>query len=152
MAPSGIKGLRGTKRVPVLLFANPLVDLKILGLNKYEMSMVECMHDIAGHIDNVLVELPHHLKIDDKQKVNAMLQVYNAEKDKKRCCEILLHLTQCLYHKIDGKVHKLLKTLSEIQRILYVGDDFRKAKEILRLHNCSFEHFILLKDVVPRKT
>ena len=70
------KELRGTKRVPVLLFANPLVDLKILGLNKYEMSMVECMHDIAGHIDNVLVELPHHLKIDDKQKVNAMLQVY----------------------------------------------------------------------------
>ena len=55
--------------------------------------MVKCMHDIAGHIDNVLVELPHHLKIDDKQKVNEILKVYNVEKDKKRCCKILLHLT-----------------------------------------------------------
>ena len=41
-----------------------------------------------------------------------------------------------------------MNTLSEIQRILYLGDDFRTSKEMLRLHNCSFEHFILLKDVV----
>ena len=46
------------------------------------MSMVECMHDIAGHIDNILVELPH-LKIDDKKIVNEILEVYYAEKDKK---------------------------------------------------------------------
>ena len=73
------------------------------------------------------------------------------KKIKKRCCDrrkILLHYTQCLYQKIDGKVHRILNTLSEMQRILYLGDDFRTAKEILRLHNCSFEHFILLKDVV----
>ena len=146
------KELRGTKRVPVLLFDNPLIELKNLGLSKYEMSMVECMHDIAGHIDNILEELPHHLKLADKQKVNELLQVYYAEKDKKRCCDrrkMLLHLTQCLYQKIDGKVHKLLKTLSEIQRILYLGDHFRTAKIILRLHNCSFEHFVLLKEVLP---
>ena len=47
------------------------------------MSMVECMHGVAGHIDNILVELPHHLKTDDKKIVNEMLQVYYAEKDKK---------------------------------------------------------------------
>ena len=50
------------------------------------MSMVECMHDIVGYIDNILVELLHHLKIDGKKIVNEMLQVYYAEKDKKRCC------------------------------------------------------------------
>ena len=114
--------------------------------------MVECMHDIAGHIDNILEELPHHLKISDKQKVNEMLQVYYAEKDKKRCCDrrkILLQMTQYLYQKINGKVHKLLKTFSEIQRILYLGDELRTAKNILRLHNCSFEHFALLKEVLP---
>ena len=48
------------------------------------MSMVKCMHDIAGHIDNILDELPHNLKVGDKQKVNEMLQEYYAEKDKKR--------------------------------------------------------------------
>ena len=49
------------------------------------------------------------------------------------------------------KVHRILKTLSEIQRILCLGDDFHTAKEILRLHNCSFEHFLFLKDVVCMK-
>ena len=33
------KELRCTKGVPLLLFDNPLVNLKILGLNKYEMSI-----------------------------------------------------------------------------------------------------------------
>ena len=120
------KELRGAKRVPILLLNNPLIDLNILGLSKYEMSMVECMHGLAGHIDNILVELPHHLKIDDKKIVNEILEVYYAEKDKK-----VLHLTQCLYQETDGKVQRKLNTLSEIQGILYLGDDFRTAKEML---------------------
>ena len=43
--------------------------------------------------------------------------VLKVEKERKRCCDwrrILLFLTHSLYHKIDGKVHRLLKTLSEI--------------------------------------
>ena len=38
-------------------------------------------------------------------------------------------------------------TLSEIQRILYLSDEFRSPKEILRLHNSCFEHYVLLKEV-----
>ena len=53
-----------------------------------------------------------------------------------------------MYYKIDDDVHRLLRTLSEIQRILYLGDDFRTPKEILRLHNVCFEHFILLKKLI----
>ena len=87
LLPTLKKELRGAKRVPILLLNNLLtIDLKNLGLSKYDLSMVECMHDVAGHIDNILVELPHHLKTDDKKVVNEMLQVYYAEKDKKRCC------------------------------------------------------------------
>ena len=145
------KELRGLKRVPILVFNDPLIDLKQLGLSKYELAMVECMHDMAGHIANILEELPNHLKADDKNKMNEMLKVYYADKDKKRCCDkrkILLQLAQNLYHKIDGKAHKLIKTLSEIQRILYLGDDLRTPNQILRLHNSCFEHFVLLKDVI----
>ena len=80
------KELRGAKPTPFPLLNNPLTDLKSLGLAKYEMSMVECIHEIAGHIDNIQVKLPHHLKIDDKKIVNEMLEVYYAEKDKKRYC------------------------------------------------------------------
>ena len=38
-------------------------------------------------------------------------------------------------------------TLPEIQRILYLSDEFRSPKEILRLHNSCFEHYVLLKEV-----
>ena len=41
------------------------------------------MHDIAGHIENVLVELPRHLKPFDCDQFNQLLSVYNSEKDKK---------------------------------------------------------------------
>ena len=94
------KELKGGKRVPVLLFNNP------------KISMMECMHDIAGHIDNILEELAHHLNISDKQKFDEILQVYHSEKDKKRCCDkrkILLQMTHFLCYKINGKVLKLLE-------------------------------------------
>ena len=60
-------------------------------------------------------------------------------------------MTQYLHLKIDGKVHRFLKSLCEIQRILYLGDDFRTPKQILRLHNACFEHFVLLKDIIQVK-
>ena len=148
------KELRGTKRVPVLLFNNPSTELKLLGLSKYEISMVESMHDIAGHIDNILEELPHAhiLNGDEKSKFKNILEMYSREKDRKRCCDrrkILLYMTNSLHHQINGKIDRLLMTLSEIQRILYLGEDFRTAKNILRLHNCCFQHFVLLKEVFP---
>ena len=124
--------LPGVKILPILLLNNPLCDLNQLGLAKYEITMVECMHDIAHHIDNILLELPNHLKFDDKIKINEMLDALNAEKEKKRCCDrrkILLLLTKNLHYKIDGDVHRLLRTLSEIQRILYLGDDFRHLRK-----------------------
>ena len=152
LIPELKKVLRGIKRVPILLLHNPLKDLNQMGLARYEIVMVECMHDIACHIENILEELPNHIKGDDKAKFNEMLETYKAEKEKKRCCDkrkILLQLTQNLHYEIDGLVHRLLRTLSEIQRILYLGDDFRTCKEILRLHNSCFEHFVLLKKIMP---
>ena len=144
------KVLRGAKRLPILLLNNPLSDLNRLGLANYEITLVECMHDIANHIDNILLELPNHLKSEDKVKMIELLAVLNKEKETKRCDKrkILLQVTKCLQYKIDGNVYKLLRTLCEIQRILYLGDDFRTPKEILRLHNASFEHFVLLKKLI----
>ena len=76
LAPVLKKELQGVKRLPILLLNNP-------GLAKYEITLVECMHDIAHHIDNILVELPDHLKLNDKIKMNEMLDSLNAQKEKK---------------------------------------------------------------------
>ena len=143
--------LKGVKRLPVLLLNSPQASLNDIQLNKYEICMVECMHDIANHIDNIITELPNHVKLNDKIEIKKYLDIYQAEKERKRCCDkrrILLILTKYTYHKIDGKVHKLLRTLCEIQRILYLGEEYRTPKEILRLHKVCFEHFILFKSVL----
>ena len=110
-------------------------------------------HDIAGHIDNILEELPHAhiLNDDEKSKIKNILEMYYREKDRKRCCDrqkILLYMTNSLHYQINGKIDRLLMTLSEIHRILYLGEDFRTAKNMLRLHNCCFQH-VLLKEVFP---
>ena len=57
------------------------------------------MHDIANPIDNILVELPNHLKSEDKVKMIELLAVLNKEKETKRCFDkrkILLQVTKCL--------------------------------------------------------
>ena len=121
--------LWGTKRLPILLLNNPLHDLNRLGLANYEITLVEYMRDIANHIDKILVELPNHLKSEDKVKMIELLAVLNKEKETKCCYDkqkILLQVTKSLQYKIDGNVYKLLRTQCEIQRLL-------------RLHNASFE-------------
>ena len=54
--------------MPILLLHNPLKDINQMGLARYEIVMVECTHYIANHIDNILEELPNHIKGDDKEK------------------------------------------------------------------------------------
>ena len=77
------KHLAGTKRVPVLLFQNPLASLHDYGIDKYKMSMVEPMHDIAEHFDNLLVILPMHLKPENLE-FNVLYEIYTNEKEKKK--------------------------------------------------------------------
>ena len=147
LVPELKKVLLGIKRVPILLH-NPHKNLNQMGLARYEIVMVECMHDIANHIDNILEQLPNHLKGDDKEKFTEMIETHKAEKEKKRCCDkckILLQLTQNLHYEIDGCVHRLLRSLSEIQRILYLGDDFY---ELLKKFYCTTFVFVILKKII----
>ena len=78
LVPQLKKALRGIKRVPILLLHNPVEDLSQMGLARYEIVMVECMHDIANHIDNILEELPTHLnkKGDDKMFSTIICHVF----------------------------------------------------------------------------
>ena len=70
------KHLAGTKRVPVLLFQNPLASLHDYGIDKYEMSMVEPMHDIAEHFQSLRLRLEIHLVISllDQILIYSMIQ------------------------------------------------------------------------------
>ena len=71
--------------MPILLLNNPLSDLSSLGLASYEITLIECMHDIANHIDNLLVELPNHLRPEDRSKLTHLLEILNHGNVVKQC-------------------------------------------------------------------
>ena len=53
--------LRGIQRVPTLLFHTPNTEaFEELNLQFYEISSIEPMHDLAGHIKNILQEFGYH--------------------------------------------------------------------------------------------
>ena len=81
--PTLKKSLKGIKRVPIMMIQDPLKELGKLGLDKYEISMLEGIHDISSHIENVLEELPHHMKDPHKTLFTDILTILNLEKDRK---------------------------------------------------------------------
>ena len=79
--------LKGIQRVPLLLVNESSIPLKSINLTSYEIAMTEPMHDIAGHIENILKELPHHVSEHDKCEIEHFLQPYQSSKEVKRCCD-----------------------------------------------------------------
>ncbi len=53
--------LKGAQRVPSLLVLNPKQSLQELNLQQYEVLDCEPLHDLKGHGQNLLNELPHIL-------------------------------------------------------------------------------------------
>ena len=149
--------LQGCSRVPVLLKNDPLHGLGNLQLSKYEIASLEPMHDIGGHIHNIFDELSYHLNSNDIETFKEVLETTLKQKQIQRNIDrrkSLLLITAHLDGKINNKVVRLLKTLVEIQRILYLRENERTPQEILRLHNSCFQHFVLLKEVIgyePKK-
>ena len=56
--------LRGVARLPALL-TDPSRSLLCLDLDKYEVVANEPLHDLKGHIINLITELPHVLPNGD---------------------------------------------------------------------------------------
>lgn len=146
------KTLKGHTRLPVLLSRNPIQGIVENNLLFYEFSLLEPMHDIGGHIANIFEELPHHLDTEDKKLFSTALAVAYEGKETKRTCDkrqaLLLVYLQMDEHSHNGNALRMLRTLCDIQRILYLGEANRTTKEILRLHNSCFEHYKLVKQVL----
>ena len=54
--------MKGIQRGPALLFYND--DMEII--MSYEALAIEPMHDIAGHLRNLIEELSYHLNKEEK--------------------------------------------------------------------------------------
>lgn len=53
--------LKGVQRVPTLLVSHPQQSLGSLNLSRYEVLDCEPLHDLKGHVRNLLAEIPYLL-------------------------------------------------------------------------------------------
>ena len=141
--------LNGVQRVPSFFYSTPSINnFHELHLENYEVSGVEPLHDIAGHIKNIIEEIPYHLDVEARKKFNEFLQTSLGQKDTKRSCDYRLALIELTYHLryvINDDILELLLTLIEIQRILYFPAEKRTTREVLKLTNITFLHFHVFK-------
>ena len=69
--------------------------------------------------------------------------MHNVDKRK-----MLLYVFVNLYGKVTNKVILLLRSLADIQKIVYLKETNRISQNILRLHNSCYMHFVLLREII----
>ena len=69
------KHLSGTSRTPAMCYGTVSTEVSSLNLGSYEISPVEPLHDIKGHIKNLWELLPRHLPEDLKDNFSKELSL-----------------------------------------------------------------------------
>ena len=83
LQPDLNKILRGIQRVPSILLTNPGQSLADFNLEQYQVLDCEPLHDIKGHISNVLTELPAVLDRNLGEQCTKLIEA-DLSKDKKK--------------------------------------------------------------------
>ena len=141
--------LRGVNRVPSLLLLNPQQSLQDLHLNGYSVMNCEPLHDVKGHLANLLEELPRLLPSGQREKCNDLLRAKLGAKVSgadMRCTVILLYnlLTK---ENANPWVLQLLHSIIKVSQILYLDEE--SPKQVLSLYNNAWLHMELCKDLIP---
>ena len=129
--------------VPALLQGVPDKPLQDFGLEHYEISPVEPLHDVKGHISNLLDEIRVSLSDEARQKVDSICAaVLNKEtlrgSDYRKGAILILSALQRL--QPTSALTALLQTAVEITEILYSDPEKRSPQTVLRLHNLTYVH------------
>ena len=118
-----------------------------------EMNLALChvlsgvsLHNIKGHIENVLDELKYHLEKDQRQQYEDAYEAAIGDKDALRGSDLRLELilmTVNLQGKMPPRVLELLQLLAKISHLLYLPARMRFPKTVFRLYNIVFKHSIM---------
>lgn len=145
--------LHGIQRPPPLLSS----DIHSLSLSKYEIPPCEPLHDLTNIVQNLITELPSHIK--DKVVENEFQKFANAtigDKNQLKGSDARLFavkLTKFAHQKftansISKDIFLLCNSLVEIISICYSHYKERSPKSILRLYNQCFLFSTLCKTVI----
>lgn len=143
--------LRGTSRVPALLFGPENYSLKDLNITNYEVLFFEPLHTCLNHINNIITELPLHMTNIDALITFKEITSLALHKDKLRATDYrraLLKLTIALTKQdlLNESERDILLFFCEMMGMYYENDDKRSPKSALRLHNISFKHGRAVQD------
>ena len=139
----------GIVNVPALLQGIPETPLSEIGLEQYEVSPVEPLHDIKGHLSNITAELRVSLNGETKTKVEAICSTVLGKEtlrgsDYRKGSILILHTLQ--EFQPNSPLTTLFETAVEITEILYSDPSKRCPQSVLRLHNLAFIHAMLCRD------
>ena len=133
--------LQGVQRVPTLLTLCPIQTLCSLNL---EVIDCEPLHDLKGHLHNLLPEIPHLLDFPLSQECQQLLETTLPKQKVSgaflRVAAIKL-LVKLQKNKSTSKlVVALLDTIVRVSELLYALDQKRTPKTVLQLYNISWYH------------
>ena len=149
--------LRGVVQVPALLLTDPSRSLLSLNLDRYEVVASEPLHDLKGHIINLITELPYVLPDGDIATQCTHLISCCLAKEKKSGADLRRVVIQLFLLLTDlesnSKTLLLLHTIIKIGEILYSRDHLRSPRQLLQLYNCCWLHMELCMDLfhAPKK-
>ncbi|XP_066926551.1 uncharacterized protein [Clytia hemisphaerica] len=142
----------GIHHLPFLLYGSKQTKLAAVGLEDYEVLGFEPLHGISGHIKNIYLEIPKHLKDNEKDLFDRAVKASFGSKQVKRAKDYrqsLIDVIQLVKTKIEPDFLELMKQIAEIQEIAYADDKDRDIVKILRFHNVTFMHAMLMKKLMP---
>ncbi|CAC5356745.1 unnamed protein product [Mytilus coruscus] len=154
--------LHGIVRPPALMLSHPKKSSSELNIGQYEVLGCEPLHDITNLVQNVITELPNHIKDPAVQK---QFQHFTATtignknqlkgSDARMFAVKLTKFATTLYmnQQLDTNIMELINSLIDIVHICYSPYESRTPKSILRLHNQCFKFGIIGRIVfgIPTK-
>ncbi len=151
LATSLKNNLKGVQRVPSLLLTNPTESLESLNIENYHILDCEPLHDLKGHLHNIIGELPNKLEEPLSGEVKAIIECDLNSKETKRGGDYRLtciHLLALLRKReTPSKIRQLFETAVEISEIMYAQENKRSPKLILKFYNATWLHFELCKEL-----
>ena len=143
---------RGITNVPALLQGTPETPLEELCLANYEISPVEPLHDLKGHLSNIIEELRVSLTGNVREKVDVIVSTVLGKETLRgsdyRKAAILI-LKTLLEFLPNSSLTTMLSMAVEITELLYCDPSERTSQSVLRLHNVAFVHAKLCTDLFP---
>ena len=145
--------LKGVARVPALLTRDPMQNIATSVLSDYTVFPCEPLHDLKGHINNVLTEVQAHMPREAAQDLKEMIN-NTVDPHKGRGCDwrhaVMLAAAKLPKTTASHRVIRMIRSLAEITSICYLPEAKRTPKLVLHLALCLWRHFGLLKQVCSK--